>query len=128
MRHRRKNISLHDEVEKRAEELIRARGFSGLSDLVQSLIREEYERRHAPRVKPFYSSPQPEQAKLNDSASDQSVVESTAQSAARKAVEQVTAAADHPAEAQSEADTLRSKTSGTIKREIEKLSQEKPGK
>lgn len=42
----RKNISLNEVMEERAQALIRARGFSGLSDLLATLIREEYERRH----------------------------------------------------------------------------------
>lgn len=46
----RKNISISDPIEKRAEELIRARGFSGLSDLIATLIREEWERRNEIRV------------------------------------------------------------------------------
>jgi hypothetical protein len=41
----RKNISLSKEVKKRADAIIKARGFSGLSDLIQTLIREEFERR-----------------------------------------------------------------------------------
>lgn len=41
----RKNISLHEEIDRRAEAIIAARGFAGLSDLIAGLIREEYERR-----------------------------------------------------------------------------------
>lgn len=44
------NISLSEEVEARAQKIIDARGFSGLSDLLQALIREEYERRNPPVI------------------------------------------------------------------------------
>ena len=41
----RKNISLHEEIDRRAEQLILKRGFAGLSDLIAVLVREEWERR-----------------------------------------------------------------------------------
>jgi len=41
----RKNISISEAIEGRAQQLIHARGFRGLSDLIDALIREEYERR-----------------------------------------------------------------------------------
>jgi hypothetical protein len=41
----RKNISLHDEIDRRAEVIIAKRGFAGLSDMIAVLVREEYERR-----------------------------------------------------------------------------------
>ena len=53
---RRINISLSDKIEQRAKEVIEARGFSGLSDLLAVLIREEYERRHPPAL---HESPTP---------------------------------------------------------------------
>jgi len=46
----RKNISLSEPIEERAQQLIKARGFSGLSDMLATLIREEYERRHPPTL------------------------------------------------------------------------------
>jgi hypothetical protein len=46
----RKNISLPEAINDRAKELIAARGFSGLSDLIAVLIREEYERRGSPAL------------------------------------------------------------------------------
>jgi len=42
----RKNISLNLIIQERAEALIKLRGFTGLSDLLSSLIREEWERGH----------------------------------------------------------------------------------
>jgi hypothetical protein len=48
----RKNISLSHSIEERAKRIIEARGFTGLSDLVAALIREEYERRNPPVVQP----------------------------------------------------------------------------
>jgi hypothetical protein len=53
----RKNISLHSEVEKRAKDIIKARGFAGLSDLLAALIREEHERRHPPEISAVTSYP-----------------------------------------------------------------------
>jgi hypothetical protein len=47
---KRRNVSLSAQVEARAEQIIKARGFDGLSDMVQTLIREEYERRHPAHV------------------------------------------------------------------------------
>lgn len=47
----RKNIHLTDPIEARAAEIIRERGFSGLSDMLATLIREEYERRRPPALK-----------------------------------------------------------------------------
>jgi hypothetical protein len=41
----RKNISVHQQIDERANKIIERRGFSGLSDLIAALIREEYERR-----------------------------------------------------------------------------------
>jgi hypothetical protein len=48
----RKNVSLSLPIEARAQELIRARGFQGMSDLLATLIREEYERRQPPELDP----------------------------------------------------------------------------
>lgn len=57
------NISLTRQIKRRADEIIRARGFAGpgLSDCVQTLIREEYERRSPPVVKPISSDETPEE-------------------------------------------------------------------
>lgn len=41
----RKNISLTEPIEERANEVIRERGFTGLSDMIAVLVREEFERR-----------------------------------------------------------------------------------
>ena len=41
----RKNISLHEQIEERADKIIAKRGMAGLSDLIAVLVREEYERR-----------------------------------------------------------------------------------
>jgi hypothetical protein len=41
----RKQISLTDPVEERAKSIINRRGFNGLSDMIATLVREEYERR-----------------------------------------------------------------------------------
>lgn len=41
----RKNISLTEPIDARAQEIIRRRGFTGLSDMIATLVREEYERR-----------------------------------------------------------------------------------
>lgn len=41
----RKNISLTKPIDERAAKLIEARGFTGLSDLIAVLVREEFERR-----------------------------------------------------------------------------------
>lgn len=41
----RKNVSLTPPIELRAEEIIKRRGFTGLSDMIAVLVREEYERR-----------------------------------------------------------------------------------
>jgi Arc/MetJ-type ribon-helix-helix transcriptional regulator len=46
----RKNVSLSPQIEARASELIQARAFQGMSELIAALIREEYERRHPPTV------------------------------------------------------------------------------
>lgn len=43
---KRKQISLSEQIEARADDIILARGFDGLSDLLATLIREEWERRH----------------------------------------------------------------------------------
>ncbi len=43
----RKNISLSDSVERKAEELIKSEVGDGLSDLVARLIREEWDRRNS---------------------------------------------------------------------------------
>lgn len=41
----RKNLSFSDEVEKRANAIMQERGLDGLSELFQTLVREEYDRR-----------------------------------------------------------------------------------
>ena len=46
----RKNISLSEQIEQRAQAVIESRGFSGLSDLIAVLVREEYERRFGPMM------------------------------------------------------------------------------
>lgn len=46
----RKNISLTQPVEDRAAAIMEARGFNGLSDMIATLVREEYERRHPPQI------------------------------------------------------------------------------
>ena len=46
----RKQISLSDAIDERAKAIIKARGFSGLSGLLDALIREEYERRYPPII------------------------------------------------------------------------------
>lgn len=43
----RKNISLTDPIEERALAIISKRGFTGLSDMIAVLVREEYERKVA---------------------------------------------------------------------------------
>lgn len=48
----RKNVSLPSAIQKRAKEIIKVRGFNGLSDCLQALVREEYERRTPPTVIP----------------------------------------------------------------------------
>lgn len=48
----RKNISLNLTIQQRAETLIKLRAFTGLSDLLSALIREEWERRHPPAIEP----------------------------------------------------------------------------
>lgn len=44
----RKNISLSEPIQKRAKAIIFERGFNGLSDLIGTLIREDFERRFGP--------------------------------------------------------------------------------
>lgn len=43
----RKNVSLTAPIEERAKEIIRLRGFTGLSNMIAVLVREEYERKIA---------------------------------------------------------------------------------
>ena len=59
----RKNVSFDDPIEERANWLIQQRGFSGLSNLLEVLIREEYERRHPGTV---YPAPAPASAPMHD--------------------------------------------------------------
>ena len=47
----RKNISLHEQIEERANQIIVRRGMAGLSDLIAVLVREEYERRGFDAIK-----------------------------------------------------------------------------
>lgn len=47
----RKNIYIREQIEVKANDIIAKRGFSGLSDMLAVLIREEHERRnYAPAV------------------------------------------------------------------------------
>jgi hypothetical protein len=41
----RKNVSLTKPIDARAEKIITTRGFTGLSDMIAVLVREEFERR-----------------------------------------------------------------------------------
>lgn len=41
----RKNVSLTKPIDERAAAIIHARGFTGLSDMIAVLVREEFERR-----------------------------------------------------------------------------------
>lgn len=47
---KRSNVSWSQPIEQRLQEIMRARGFSSVSDCLQTLIREEYERRHPPAL------------------------------------------------------------------------------
>jgi hypothetical protein len=48
----RKNISFGKGIKHRADEIIKVRGFKGLSELLSALVREEYERRTPPIIYP----------------------------------------------------------------------------
>jgi metal-responsive CopG/Arc/MetJ family transcriptional regulator len=43
-------VNLSPESRRRADAIIAARGFRGLSDVIAALIREEYERRCPPQI------------------------------------------------------------------------------
>jgi hypothetical protein len=47
---KRQNIYMTEPLRERAEAIIQERGLNGLTDLVKTLIREEYERRRQPMV------------------------------------------------------------------------------